>query len=113
VPPAPVSSDLQTVFLFTGLQNAYFGNDPDATFNRLDFILNHLKPIIIHCDNIDAVVLTDAQSGAFDGVSIIQPVLQWGSSAAGGGNVSIITLYKLIYQFGALFPQPFYRDLAR
>jgi hypothetical protein len=52
VPPTPQSNDLQTVFLFTGLQNAYF----------------------------------DPKTKEFQGVAIIQPVLQWGPSAAGGGN---------------------------
>jgi hypothetical protein len=49
VPGIPVQEEAQTLFLFTGLQNAYAGKERQ-------------------------------------GVSIIQPVLQWGPSEAGGGN---------------------------
>jgi len=49
IPPTPVQEGLQTLFLFTGFQNAYASN------SRAD-------------------------------VSIIQPVLQWGSSDAGGSK---------------------------
>jgi len=50
-PPVPSEQSVQTLFLFTGLQNAFdLAADPAAT------------------------------------VSIIQPVLQWGPSEAGGGN---------------------------
>jgi len=48
VPPTPADEGLQTLFLFTGFQNAY-GTPANVT-------------------------------------NIIQPVLQWGSSAAGGGK---------------------------
>jgi hypothetical protein len=48
VPGTPSQQDLQTLFLFTGLQNGYFSAPPG-------------------------------------GISIIQPVLQYGPSAAGGG----------------------------
>jgi len=50
VPPKPVNAqDGQTLFTFTGLQNAYMSQPPEGVF-------------------------------------IIQPVLQWGPSAAGGGS---------------------------
>jgi len=50
VPPVPGDAQGQTLFLFTGLQNAMVSEDPSAP------------------------------------VTIIQPVLQWGPSAAGGGQ---------------------------
>jgi len=53
VPPRPTDQDVQTLFLFTGLQNAFF----------------------------DFEVASPQQT-----VSIIQPVLQWGPSEAGGGS---------------------------
>jgi hypothetical protein len=33
---------------------------------------------------------SDAETKDFQGVAIIQPVLQWGPSAAGGGKVSTV-----------------------
>jgi len=51
VPTNPTQEEVQTLFLFNGLQNAY-----------------------------------DSMSSEFQTVSIIQPVLQWGLSEAGGGN---------------------------
>eukprot|EP01116_Phalansterium_solitarium_P010791 TRINITY_DN2608_c0_g1_i1.p2 TRINITY_DN2608_c0_g1~~TRINITY_DN2608_c0_g1_i1.p2 ORF type:complete len:265 (-),score=55.96 TRINITY_DN2608_c0_g1_i1:212-1006(-) len=69
VPPVPGDRALQTIFLFTGLQNAMVSG-PDAD------------------------------------VSIIQPVLQWGKSAAGGGPYWSIASWFV----GA---QAVYSDLVR
>jgi len=52
VPQNPAKEEVQTLFLFTGLQNAYM----------------------------------DPKTNELQGVSIIQPVLQWGESEAGGGE---------------------------
>jgi len=68
VPPVPKDETVQTLFLFTGLQNAFdLAANPAAT------------------------------------VSIIQPVLQWGPSEAGGGNYWAIASWYVTSSGSAVY----------
>lgn len=79
VPQRPAKSgfDTTTVFLFTGLQND-------------DWVPLHGPPF----------------SGVPRNFDIIQPVLQWGPSAAGGGDYWSLASWYVTTDDGAIFSQP-------